>query len=296
MAISEQRKGELFSLAETLLWGLFPVITILTYTSIPALISLGWSTMFAALLFAAFVTVRKKWDELKRPMVLRYTLLATFFIGILLYSLYFTALRFTTAGNAALIMLLTVFTSFLYFNVFRKETMPTSHVLGAVCMVIGGGLVLGPNASSPNLGDLLCVLAICVAPFGNYFSQRAVKLASSETVMCVRSAISVPFIFLLALVTDTHASWQQIQESLPFLLINGFLLLGVSKLFFLEAIKRISVTKALSLESGAVIVTLIAAWLFLNQPPTTWQLLALVPLLVGVALLTDQLKLERRAA
>ncbi len=293
--MTEQRKGELYSLAETLLWGLFPVITVLSYTSIPALVSLGWSTLFAALFFGVFVTVRKKWHELKKPLVLRYTLLATFFIGILLYSFYFTALRFTTAGNAALIMLLTVFTSFLYFNVFRKEKIPFAHILGAICMVIGAGLVLGPNASTPNLGDLLCVLAICVAPFGNYYSQKAVQLASSETVMCLRSIVSVPFVFLLAFFTGAHATWSQIQDSLPFLLVNGLLLLGLSKLFFLEAIKRISVTKALSLESGAVVVTLIAAWVLLAQTPTIWQLSALVPLMVGVALLTDQLKIGARS-
>ncbi len=292
--MTEQRKGELYSLAETLLWGLFPVITVLSYTSIPALVSLGWSTLFAALFFGIFVTVRKKWHELKKPLVLRYTLLATFFIGILLYSLYFTALRFTTAGNAALIMLLTVFTSFLYFNVFRKEKIPFTHILGAICMVIGAGLVLGPNASAPNIGDLFCVLAICVAPFGNYYSQKAVQLASSETVMCLRSIVSVPFVFLLAFLTGAHATWPQIQASLPFLLINGLLLLGLSKLFFLEAIKRISVTKALSLESGAVVVTLIAAWVLLAQAPTIWQLSALAPLIVGVALLTDQLKIGAR--
>lgn len=251
--------------------------------------------MFAALFFGVFVTVRKKWHELKKPLVLRYTLLATFFIGILLYSFYFTALRFTTAGNAALIMLLTVFTSFLYFNVFRKEKIPFAHILGAICMVIGAGLVLGPNASTPNLGDLLCVLAICVAPFGNYYSQKAVQLASSETVMCLRSIVSVPFVFLLAFFTGAHATWSQIQDSLPFLLVNGLLLLGLSKLFFLEAIKRISVTKALSLESGAVVVTLIAAWVLLAQTPTIWQLSALVPLMVGVALLTDQLKIGARS-
>lgn len=292
--MTEQRKGEIYSLAETFLWGLFPVVTVLSYTSIPALVSLGWSTLFAALLFAGLVTARKKWHELKNPLVIRYTLLATFFIGILLYSFYFTALRFTTPGNAALIMLLTVFTSFLYFNVFRKEKIPLAHVLGAICMVIGGGLVLGPNASTPNVGDLLCVLAICVAPFGNYYSQKAVQIASSETVMCLRSIVSVPFVFLLAFLTGAHATWPQIQASLPFLLINGLLLLGLSKLFFLEAIKRISVTKALSLESGAVVVTLIAAWIFLAQAPTIWQLSALIPLILGVALLTNQVRIGDR--
>ncbi|MBY0111139.1 DMT family transporter [Patescibacteria group bacterium] len=292
--MSEQRKGELFSFAEAFLWGLFPVVTVITYTGVPPLVSLVWSTVFAAVLFCGFVAARKRWHELKNPLVWRYTALATLFLGVILYCLYFTGLQYTTPGNAALIALLGVFTSFLFFNVLRKERMSRSYVVGMICMVLGAGVVLAPNVGNLNIGDLYILLAACIAPFGNFYSQKAVGVASSETVMFLRSALSVPFLLIIALLAGAHATWAEIQMSLPFLLVNGLLLLGLSKMFFLEAIHRLSVTKALSLESGSVIVTLGAAWLLLEQAPTLWQVAAVIPLLLGVALLTDQVCLERR--
>lgn len=296
MALTEQRKGELYSLGETLLWGLFPVITVLSYASVPPLVSLGWSALFAAAFFCTIVAIRGRWNEFRNPLVWKYALLATLFLGVLLYVFYFIGLTYTTPGNAALIALLGIPTSFLYFNVFRKERIAFSYIVGIACMALGAALVLAPKSSGVNIGDWLILLAACIAPFGNYYSRKAMTVASSETAMFIRSAVSVPFIFLLAALFGASASSAEVLASLPFLLVNGVLLFGLSKMFFLEAIHRIAVTKALALESGAVLVTLSAAWFLLGQAPTPWQLAALVPLLIGVALLTDQITLGAKKA
>jgi drug/metabolite transporter (DMT)-like permease len=62
---------------------------------------------------------------------------------------------------------------------------------------------------------------------------------------------------------------------------------------WLEGIHRIAVTKALALGSISPVFTLIFAWLLLNQTPNVWQLTSLVPMIFGIFLLTDQLKLSK---
>lgn len=291
--IREQRKGEVLVFSSAFLWSFFPIITVLSYAALPSLFSLAWGIVFAALFFAVFVTYRRKWGELRDPLLWKYCFYITLFIGVLYYGFYFAGLETTTPGNAAIIALFEVFTSFLFFHVFRKEEISLEHKLGAVLMVIGAIIVLGRDFSGINAGDLFILAATFCAPAGNFFQQKARKIASSETIMFLRSTLSVPVIFLLAYAFRAHASLADVRTALPFLLTNGILILGLSKLFWIDAIHRISVTKGVALASLAPFLTLLFAWLFLHQTPNIWQLASLVPLFAGVLLLTDNLTLKR---
>src|SRR6185369_5610380 len=98
--------------------------------------------------------------------------------------------------------------------------------------------------------------------------------------------ISSVVIFLLAVSFHTSFSLPAIQSSLVFLLINGVLLLGLSKIFWIEGIHRISVTKALGLDSVEPLLTLFFAWVLLQQIPTFYQIFAIIPIIPGVILLS----------
>ena len=69
------------------------------------------------------------------------------------------------------------------------------------------------------------------------------------------------------------------------LLLNGVVIFGISKIFWVEGIHRMSVTKANALSSLNPFITLIFAWLLLKDAPTVWQLSALAPMILGVILL-----------
>ena len=292
MALSEKRKGESLVGLSGFIWAFFPVVTVISYSWIPSLHSLAWSTLFATLAFAVIVSYRKRWGELKNPHLWKYALLIAFFIGILFYGLYFVGLETTSPGNAAIIALFEVFTAAVFFHVFRGEKIPPAHAIGALLMVLGAVIVLAQGFTDFHMGDLLILAATFFTPMGNYFQQRARTIASSDTIMFMRSLLSVPFLFLLAYVLHPGVGLAQVQISLPFLLFNGILLLGISKIFWIEGIHRISVPKALALQSVVPFLTLLIAWVVLAQQPTVWQLASLVPFVLGVLLLTDHLKLQ----
>lgn len=286
---SEKQKGEIYILSATLLGAFFPIVAVLSFSSVPPLLSLGWSTAISTLFFAVMMAYKRKWHELKDPLVWKYSLFVVLFIGVLLYGLFFLGLEKTTPGNAAIINLFAVFTSFLFFNVWRREPISFEYKCGAALMLLGALIVLAPGFSSINIGDFLIFIAMFCAPPGNLYQRKAREIASSETVMFLRSLLSVPFIFLLALMLQEHASLTDVQAALPYLLLNGVLILGLSKIFWIEAIHRMLVTKAEAFNTVTPFLTLLFAYVLLHQAPTLWQLAALLPIVLGVLLLTDQI-------
>lgn len=290
----EERKGELYIFLQVFLWGLFPVVTVATYAGLSPLSSLGWSLVCTAVFFLGLVAYRNLWSELKNPALWRYTLFIAFFLGTLYYGLFFIGLAHTTPGNAALIAQFEVLTSFLFFNIARREHISREHIAGSVLMLIGACVVLVPNISTPNLGDLLILASTFAPPLGNLYQRKARAIASSETIMLLRSSLTIPIAFLGAVLLGGLPPFSSVWSSLPFLAVNGIILLGVSKIFWIEGIHRISVTKANALSSFGPLVTLLLAWLFLEQAPTVWQLSSIIPLIVGTFLLTGQLSFKAR--
>lgn len=286
MQLRAERKGEFYIGAGAVLWGLFPVITILSYASLPPLMSLAASTFFSALFFIGLVTVWGKWHELRNTRALGDILWTTFFIGIIFYTFFFLGLRYTSAGNASIISLTETFFSYLLFQVWHKEHIPRAHIAGAVLMVLGAAIVLWPNVSGIRIGDLLILIGSAIAPLGNFFQRRARTIVSSETIMCVRAIVVVPVVLVMALVAGEQVSFAQVRASLPFLVVNGVLLFGLSKIFWIEGIHRIGVTKANALSSFSPLFTILFAWLFLHNIPTPWQLFSLIPLAIGTILLS----------
>jgi drug/metabolite transporter (DMT)-like permease len=111
--------------------------------------------------------------------------------------------------------------------------------------------------------------------------------------MLARCVISLPFIFFLAWILGMHADPGGVYATLPYLILAGIAFFGLSKYLWIEAIHRISITKASALASLTPLLTLLLAWLILHQTPTIWQLASLVPFIVGTLLLTNNLRLKK---
>lgn len=286
MTLSEHGKGDMYIYVTSILWALFPIVTVLTYLTLEPLPSLALSTLFAAIFFAVMVTVRKKWHELRNTAALRDILYVTLFIGVGFYFFIFMALKYTSAGNVSLVGLLEILFSYLFFSVWKKEEFSVRHIMGSLLMIAGAVVVLLPNATIFNIGDFLVIVSVMLAPFGNYFQRRARLQVSSEIIMFVRSLLTTPVVFVLAFVFGQGITFAGAAGSFWFLLLNGVLLLGFSKILWIEAIHRVSVTRANALSSISPLLTLLFAYLILGDVPTVFQLASFVPLALGLWLLT----------
>ncbi len=287
-SLSTERKGEIIILSEGWLWGLFPVITAMTYLSLPPLVSLGFATLFSSLVFLFLFIWNKRWPELKDGEALKDIFLVALINGALYYILYFIGLKYSTSGNVSLVALMEIFFSYLYFQVWQKEYFSVKYLWGSLLMLLGAVIILLPKSSGWYAGDLLILAAAATGPAGNYFQKRARKKVSTETILLLRCIVSVPAIFLTANLFGEVLAWTDIKNSLPTLLLNGVVLLGLSKIFWIEGIHRLSITKAIALSSVSPLFTLVFAYFLLGNIPTVWQLSSFVPLFFGLILLTSK--------
>jgi len=278
-------KGELSIISHMLLWSLFPIFTIFTFLTLPSLYSASFSTLFAALFFSIVLAYKKKWSELLIKEAWVDIIIASFFIGVFYYGLYFIGLKFTTAGNASIASLMELFFSFLVLGLWGKEKIYLKKVIGAVLMFIGALILLLPKASGINYGDLIIVSATIITPFGNYFMQRARKKVSSITIMFVRSFISSISLFFLALFFFPLPTFTDITSSLIFLIPNGIIFLGLSKILWIEGIHRIQITKANSLSTITPLFTIIFSYFLLKEVITTNQIFGAIPIIIGANLI-----------
>lgn len=288
--LSQDRKGEFSAYGTAILWSLFPVVTVLTVSALSPLFTAAIATGFSALFFACVLSLRKHWSELRPRAPWKDMLLATFFIGILFYGFVFVGYRFTSAGNGAVVSLMEVFFTFLIVNVFlRHERLDPLHGLGALLMVIGALFVLLPHRTeSWNIGDLFILVSTLFPPLGNVFAKRARELVSAETLMFVRSLIAAPFLLTFALILEPIPSASVLHSSLPYLLFSGIFLFGLSKILWIEAVHRLPITKTVALTEIEVVLTLLFAYLLLDQPVTAKQILGVLPMMVGLFLLTKK--------
>lgn len=286
--------GEVFIFIEAILWSLFPIFTKLTYSSISPLYTAAISTLFAALFFAIVLTIQKKWHEIMVKEAWKDVLLVTLYIGVILYSLVFIGLKFTTAGNSALIGILEVFFSFIVLGMLKKEKITRLKIAGAFFMALGALFVLFPKASGINIGDFILIAAQAFAPLGNLAQQRARKKISSFTIMFLRSIISGTVLLALAFIFYPVPDAGQLQSASFYLFLNGIFFMGLSKIFWIEGINTIEITKANTINIVIPFFTLVFAYFLLGEIPRLGQLIGIIPLALGAYLILVHEKKHRK--
>jgi drug/metabolite transporter (DMT)-like permease len=283
--MTKEREGEILMVGLAILESWFPIFSIVSMSYIGALHTYTYSLLIALAFFIMIMFKRDRFKELKNKEAYKDLLLTSFWITSL-FALVFVGMRYTTAGNMAVIIFLQLLFAYLYFNVFGKEKMHTLHVWGALIMGIGALIILIPNELTFNKGDLLILVAAAIAPFANLYQKRAREFCSSETILGFRTLVGLPFIALMAWAFEPAVRYDAFLSALPSLLFIGILIYVVSKIMWIEALHRTSITKLSAMLGLVPMMTLIFAYFYLNEVPEIRQVLGVVPVLAGGYLIT----------
>ena len=283
--MTKEREGEFLMLGLAALESWFPILSIVSMAYIGALHTYTYSLLIALVFFIALMAKRDRFKELKNKEAYKDLLLTSFWITSL-FTLVFIGMQYTTAGNMAVIIFLQLLFSYLYFNVLGKEKMDRLHLIGAIIMGVGALIILIPDDLSFNKGDLLILIAAAIAPFANLYQKRARSYCSSETILGFRTVVGLPFIALLAWYFEPAVSYENFRLALPSLLFIGILIYVVSKIMWIEALHRISITKVSAMMGLVPMMTLFFAYLYLDEVPQLRQVLGIIPVLLGGYLLT----------
>lgn len=283
--MQQERSGETLMLAFAFFESWFPIITILALQFITPIYAYTLTLVFSIITFLGFLVLQKKYHELFLLSAYKDLFLTSFFM-VFMFACIYIGLSYTTAGNMAVLIFLQFFFAFLYFNLLGNEDFSGIHLFGALLMAIGAIIILFPDEFQLNIGDLLILLAAAIAPIANVYQKRARKQVSSETVLAFRSLIALPVLLLIALMLEPTPERQKIINALPYLAISGLFIMGLSKILWVEAIHRISITKASAMAAFVPVFTLFFAYLILNEIPSGNQLLGILPVLLGGFLIT----------
>ena len=216
-------------------------------------------------------------------------LMNAFVLGILFYVLFFLGLKSTSAGNAAIIGLTEILSSFLLFGfILHIEKYTKIAFLGAAFLILGTFFVLFQKGFHLNLGDILILVAFIIAPIGNYYQQKSRKLVSSETILFVRILVSTIALFIISIFIEPIPSSAAVISQLPLLIFIGVGIMGVAKLLWIEGIHRIPVAKAVSINAVSPAFTLAIAFFVLNEVPSWWQILGFIPMFFGAYLILNK--------
>lgn len=276
---SETRKGEIFLLSEAFLWAFFPIITILSLNTLSPVFSLAINTLLSTVFFFIVIIIQWKFNELKNYKAYKYILLNVLIIWVWFYWLFFWWLSETSAWNWWIIALMEIFFSFLFLDLILKhQKSPKIQIFWAILMSFWALLVLLKWSFSINKWDFIILIATILPPFWNYFMQKVRKEMSSAAIMFLRSLVCSVLFFMISYFFNLMTNIDEVMKVLPWLFINWFLLLWLSKIFWIEATHRISIQKAISLNTVSPFLTLIFAYFILWEMPTWWQVLWFIPI------------------
>lgn len=255
--------------------------------SIEPIFAYGFSIMVANVVFVSMIVYQQSYSEFLVKEAWRDLLWLTFYITTL-FILMMVGLKYTTAGNLAVIISMQLFFSYLYFNVFGSEKMTFVHSLGALLMGIGAIVILFPEDFSLNKGDLLIFIAAMIAPLVSKHQQKARQYVSSKTILAFRNIVALPFVFGLAFYMEAIPSIDDIAQVWMYIFLNGLLIFVFSKVLFVEALNLISVTKLFALLSFIPLFTVLFAYFMLDEKITLIQFFGIVPIVIGSYLITKE--------
>ncbi len=263
----------------------FPIIVIFTYQYITPLFAYSFNIFFAGLVLLFFSIYRKNLSSLENKKGYKDLFLTSFYIT-LLFLLVFLGLKYTSASNTAVILFLQLFFSFFYFNIIGKEPISGKNIAGAFLMGAGALTILFPENLEFNKGDILVLIASMIAPVANYYQKRSRSYYPSDVILSVRYLISLPVLFTLAFTLEPVPLVEDILRALPFVLLSGIAVMGLAKIFWVEAIYNISITKASALGALGPVFTIFFAFIILKEIPSKLELLSVIPVLLGGYLIT----------
>ncbi len=289
--MTKEREGEILMIGLTVLESWFPILSIVAISHIGALHTYALSLLISLFFFIVIIYKRDLFGEFKNKNAYKDLLLTSFWITTL-FIFVFLGMRYTTAGNMSVIIFLQLLFAYLYFNVFGSDKMNRVHSLGALIMGVGAIIILFPKELSLNKGDLLILIGAMIAPVANFYSKRARELCSSETVLGFRTIVALPVVFFMAYIFEPSVEFEDIKKAFVYILLIGFFILGLSKILWMEALHRVTITKISAMMALVPVMTLFFAYIYLGEVPSGRQLLGVLPVLIGGYLLTKPVKKE----
>ena len=282
MSKNKEKTGIILIITSTAIWGMFPVLTNQGTKSISPLTFAAITTLFAAFGTFLYMIAMRKAHELKEKKTYFSLLMITICIVIIPYTLLFIGSSMTSGINTSLLLLSEVIFT-LIFTPFIGEKTTRYKLLGAGGVFFGALFILYNGTFSLNLGDILVLFSTITYPIGNFYAKKALNYLSPAVILFVRYLLGGIFLLFLALMFEQNTSIPNtITNFWPIIIITGLFVLGLEKIIWYEGLKRVDISKAISLGATFPLFSLIVLIFFFNETISLFQAIGIVIMAFGV--------------
>ncbi len=282
MTKNKEKTGTILIILSTAIWGMFPVLTNYGTKNISPLTFAALTTLVSSIATFLYMISEKKFYQLKERKTHFPLLMITICIVIIPYTLLFIGSSMTSGINTSLLLLSeVVFT--LIFTPFIGERTTGYKLLGAGGIFFGALFILYNGTLAINTGDLLIILSTLTYPIGNFYAKKALNTLSPSVILFVRFLFGGLFILFLSIIFEKDANIIHIFINFwPIIIITGFLVLGLNKIIWYEGLKRIDISKSISLGATSPIFSLIVLILFFGEKISIYQTIGIFIMAIGV--------------
>lgn len=284
---SSERRGEFFILAQSALYGFFPVLLSYSGGKIPPLFFAAVSTLISFVVFLGYSIFKRTHHECFQTKALPHILRLVFFM-VSGYCLLYIGGSQTSGINISILSQAEIVFTALFATLFFGERMSSKKALSGLMVLTGSLLIVYNGSFRFNPGDLLILCAVALFPFGNVNAQKAMTMVAPQTVLTVRAGLSGLLFLIISLTFEkSHPQWQELFSAYwPLFLVNGVGMFSLTKLMWYEGMKRLELTKAITIGMSFTAFGVVYSMFLLKEMPTLYQFLGFVAVMLGVLLIT----------
>lgn len=281
--IQQESIGVIFGLAHAFLIGLFPIVVHYGVFVIPALLFAALTTLLASGVAFFYMFIQHGFGDFREYRAHKPLFMITVLNIIIPHALLFIGASMTSGVNIVMLSLSEILFT-LFFTQFIGEKTTLFKLLGAAGIFIGGLCILYNGKEFLfNIGDFLIIISTLSYPLGNFYSKKALQLVSPSFILFVRFFFGGIVLFILAIIVTPRFNLARILfDYWNELLVTGVVLIGISKIFWYESLKRLDISKAVSLVMTFPLFSLAVLAVFLQQPISVYQGAGILCMFIGV--------------
>ena len=269
-----------------LTWGLAAVLVRFSDQSMPPIFFAGAAMLGAGIFLLPVLFAFGLHHDLRKAEYFSPAAKSIFFIvgGFLLF---FIAGQKIPAGDFAILNQSEVLFTFAIFGFLGLERISRERILGALLVLCGTALVLAKHFSgnfSPFFA--LALLANAIFPIGNFWQKQVLRIVRPKAHLIFRSFVGGTLLLAISFFTESWSADLLSWRNLVLILVAAALPFGISKILFLEALKRLEVSKVFAIGSAQPVFTIMFAVLLLHENVDRWQICGILFAIGGILILT----------
>lgn len=282
MKKKQENIGIILALITAAMYGMFPIFVNYGTKSISPMMFAAITTLLAACGSFIYATSKSKLHELKNRKSYSSLIMVTLCIVIIPYTLFFIGSSKTSGINSSMLLLSEIIFTLLFTPLIGEKT-TVEKLMGAITVLVGATLILYNGKFDINIGDILIIISTTTYPIGNFYAKRALNFVSPAIILFTRFLLGGLFILIFAVLIESQPiPFGILLRHWKLILFMGLILLGLEKIIWYEALKRLDISKAISLTMTFPLFSLILLIIIFKETPSNFQWIGILIMMTGI--------------